>query len=192
MVPLRSKMKQAKEKKASKRKADDDDDNDAPEEIQNANVKMQELRQLHEAMLASVSKKRAKKNTEKVKLDANKELSSDMLEGLADEDLELNDVGRDEDEEDEEEEEEEETADKEDKWKSETKIDITARSSSKKFGHVSVSALDKDNAVDAFIKSSKGGGAKRTLELVASTQARTRFGIFAAQKKKEPAMVFIK
>lgn len=173
-------------KRARGRKEEDDDG--APEEVSSSSVQIQELRQLHEAMVAPAKAKRAKK-AGKVRVDADKELSSDLLAGLAEEDFELN-AGGGGGEEDEEGEEDEKEEGGGGRGKG-RKID-KMRSESKKFGHVSVGTLEADDAVDAFIKSAKGGGTRSTLELVASTQARTRFGVFAAQKKRGPAKVFAK
>ena len=169
---------------------DDDEDGGAPEEVSSSSVQIQELRQLHEAMVAPAKAKRAKKAS-KVRVDADKELSSDLLAGLAEEDFELNAGGGGEEDDEGENEDGDENEDSRGGRGKGRKID-KMRNESKKFGHVSVSTLETDDAVDAFIKSAKGGGARSTLELVASTQARTRFGVFAAQKTKGPAKVFVK
>lgn len=174
-----------KERKVDKLKKktnirDDDNDYDAPEEIGANTVEIQRLRELHEAMIAPSSRKRSKKKprAEKEKVDENAALDVSLLDGLDDEDF-VDGAS--------EEEEEEEPSSIQRKR---LKIDKTAKKS-KQIGNITVSTLDQDDALSAFINTGKASK-KSTLELIGSTAQRTRFGVFASQKVGGPAKVFQK
>jgi len=156
-------------------------DDDAPEEVRASDADVQRLRELHDTAPVAARKRRKPSKQERAAVDRDAALDASVLEALEDADFE-------QEEEEEEQQQEEEEQDSRGKKRA-FKIDKMARRS-KKIGHITVTTLGKGDILEAFIEANTKTRAKSVSELVGSAAPRTRFGVWAAQKKGEPAKGF--